>query len=199
MCHQAAGLLLTLVIAAAAAAPAAAQVSLDPAAVEPGTTMRLAVRAVTASDAPTVAVRVEVPEAVVVLGLDAPAGWRATWIEATDSTSRAIEWAGGPLARAEFREFAFLVRVPADVRRGMLVFPVALRAADGTVRAWRPDGVGPAPAVEIRGRALVTPGAAFALAGGAVGLAILAIGLALSRPRVPPAPAPSARDPSPRG
>ncbi len=172
---------LLLLGSLAAAAPAAAQVSISPDAVEPGTTVRLALRVVTASDAPTVAVRVEVPEAVVVLGLDAPAGWRAAWIEATGSTPRAVEWTGGPLARAEFREFAVLVRVPADVRRGRLVFPVALRAADGTVRAWRPDGVGPAPAVEIRGRALVTPGAAFALAGGAVGLAALALGLALSR------------------
>jgi len=170
-----------LLVGLLAAAPAAAQVSIAPDAVEPGTVVRLALRVVTASDAPTVAVRVAVPEALVVLGLDAPPGWRATWTDATGTAPRAIEWTGGPLARAEFREFAFLVRIPADVRRGTLVFPATLRAADGTERAWGAAGVAPAPTVEIRGRALVTPGAAFALAGAAVGLAALALGLAVSR------------------
>ena len=158
------------------------QVSVSPAAVTPAGLERLAVRVANPSDTPIVAVRVEVPEALTILGVDAPPGWTARLFAATDSSAPAIEWSGGTLAQREFHEFAFFARLGATVRPNALVLPVAIRRADGTVHQWRPGGFGAAPTVEIHGTVAVTPGGAFTLAAAAIGLAALGIALALRRP-----------------
>lgn len=159
------------------------QVAVRPATVEPARLERFAVQVVNPVDTPVVAVRVEVPEALSIVGADAPPGWTARLVSATDSSAPAIEWSGGALQQREFREFAFLARLGAGARRNTLVLPVQLRRADGSVREWRPDGYGPAPTVEIRGTVGVTPGGAFALAAGSLGLAALGVALALRRSR----------------
>ncbi len=161
----------------------AAQVSVSPRTVEPADLVRFAIQVANAADTAIVTVRVEVPEALVILGVDAPAGWTRRQVAATDSTPRALEWTGGRLGRHEFQEFAFFARLGATVRRTALVFPVRIGRADGSTRDWRSGGFGQAPAVEIRGTVGITVGAAFMLAAAALGLAVLGLALAMRRPR----------------
>lgn len=166
------------------AAPAlTAQVSITPRTVEPADLVRFAVQVANPTDTADVAVRVEVPEALAVLGIDAPPGWTARLVAASDSTPQAIEWSGGQLARREFREFAFFGRLGANAPRTTLFFPVRIGRADGSVREWRRGGYGQAPEVEITGDVGLTTGAAFTLAAAAIGIAVLALALALRRPR----------------
>ena len=166
-----------------ATSPLAAQVSITPRTVEPTDLVRFAVQVANPTDTADVAVRVEVPEALAILGIDAPPGWTARRVAASDSTPQAIEWSGGQLTRSEFREFAFFGRLGANARRTTLFFPVRIGRADGSVREWRLGGYGQAPEVEITGDVGLTTGAAFTLAAAAIGLAALAIALALRRPR----------------
>ena len=161
----------------------AAQVSINPRTVEPADLVRFAIQVANPTDTAVVAVRVEVPEALAILGVDAPGGWTQRLVTATDSTPQAIEWSGSQLGRGEFREFAFFARLGANARRTTLFFPVRIGRADGTTRDWRPGGYGQAPEVEIRGTVGITPGAAFTLAAAALGLAALGVALAVRRPR----------------
>jgi len=162
--------------------PLLLQVSIRPLSVVPAQHERIALRVVNPSDTPLVAVRIEVPSVLTVLGLDEPPGWTARLIPATDTTAQAIVWSGGALHRLEFREFAFLARPAADAKTLPLVFPVRLHRADGAVRVWGPGGIAPAPTIEISTATGITNGAAFALGAAGVGLALLALTLALRRP-----------------
>jgi hypothetical protein len=152
------------------------QVSVRPTTVVPAQHERYAVQVANPSEAAIIAVRVAVPAAITVLGVEAPPAWTAHLEPPTDTAPQAIEWDGGALGQREFREFAFLGRLPADARRATLVLPVLVRFADGTAREWRAE-------VAIRGSVGVTPGGAFVLAAGVFGVAVLAIALALRRPR----------------
>jgi uncharacterized protein DUF1775 len=159
------------------------QVSVSPPGITPSDLERLAVRVANPADTAIVAVRVQVPDALVVLGLDAPTGWTGRLVPGTDSAAPAIEWSGGSLAKGEFREFAFFVRLGAAARQNDLLLPVEIRRADGTVMRWRPGGDGPVPVVRILGSIGVTSGGSFALAAAAFGLAALGVALALFRRR----------------
>lgn len=161
-----------------------AQVALDPKSVTPAAFERFAFRVVNQSDTPTVAVRVTVPEAIQVLGVNAPPGWTAALIPAGDSAAPVIEWSGGELARGGFTEFAFLGRVAADAKPGAeLIFPFRLTRANGATADWAWGGEARPPTAAIVGVTNVSPAGAFALAGAAMGLAILALVLALVRRR----------------
>jgi len=174
-------LFLTALLAAAPAL--SAQVTISPRTAEPADLVRFAVQVANSLDATVVAVHVEIPEALLILGVDGPPGWAPVVTAATDSTPQAIDWTGGRLARGEFREFSFFTRLAATARRTTLVFPVRIRRDDGSVRDWRRGGEGVAPTVEVRGSVGLTAGAAFTLAAAALGLAALATALALRRPR----------------
>lgn len=160
-------------------ASAHAQVALTPPALEPGAFERLALRVANPAPSPVVQVRLVVPEAVAVLGVDAPPPWTGRLIPATDSTPQVVEWAGGELAPGAFREFALFTRLAADVRRADLVFPVHLTRRDGSTVAWRRGGEGAPLIVGVRGTTTVSTWGATALAGAAAGLALLALVLAL--------------------
>lgn len=176
--------MLGLALGAAVPTVLPAQVVLDPPSVTPASFERFAFRVVNRSDTPTVAIRVTVPEAIQVLGVNAPPGWTAQLTPASDSAAPVIEWSGGRLDRGAFDEFAFLGRVAADARPGSeLVFPVRLTRAGGSTVDWAWGGEGRPPTVAIRGTAVVSSAGAFALAGGAAGLSILALVLALTRRR----------------
>lgn len=163
------------------ASPAPAQVSLTPATVEPAAWERIALRVVNHSDTAWTVVRVEVPDAVGILGVDAPTGWAARIEAGSDTTAQAIEWTGGRVERAGYREFAFLGRLAGDVRRNELVFPVTLTRDGGAVMRWGRGGAGSAPRILITGTTAVSSWGAFALAGVAFGVAVLAVGLAMRR------------------
>lgn len=158
----------------------ALQVSITPPTVTPAAMERFALRVANPTDTPIVSVRVAVPEALSILGVDAPAGWTARIVPGSDSAAPAIEWTGSLGAR-EFRELAFFARLGGAVKNETLVFPVRVVRADGRERRWGPDGIAPAPVVQIQGALGVTAGGAFMLASAALGLAILALALALLR------------------
>jgi uncharacterized protein YcnI len=174
---------LFLTVALAAAPTLSAQVTISPRTASPADLVRFAVQVANPLDAAVVAVHVEIPEALAILGVDGPPGWAPKVLAATDSTPQAIDWTGGRLTRGDFREFAFFARLAATARRTTLVFPVRLRRDDGTVRDWRRGGEGQAPTVEVRGSVGLSTGGAFTLAAAALGLAALATALALRRPR----------------
>ncbi|HEY6808641.1 MAG TPA: DUF1775 domain-containing protein [Gemmatimonadales bacterium] len=172
-----------IAIAAFAAAPLAtralpAQVVVQPSAVTAGAITRYALQVANLRDVAVAQVRLDLPQALTVLGVDAPAGWTSRFIPATDSSPPAIEWSGATLAPHALHEFAFLARLTAAAQRHQLVFPVRLQGTDGGVTTWGSGGSAAAPVVEIAGGVGVTSGGAFALAAGAFGVALLAIGLA---------------------
>lgn len=171
-------LTLSLLLATAAQA----QVDLYPPTVKPAAWERFALRAINQTDTAFVAVRLTVPEAIMVLGVEPLPGWEFRLIAGSDTTPQIIEWSGGELPRGEFLEFAFFGRLPADARRRELVFPVHLTRASGSVVAWdRRSGGGEAPTVRILGTTTVTAWGSLALAGVAVGLSVLALALAVGR------------------
>jgi len=159
----------------------AAQVSVAPAAVEPAGFERLALRVANPDASPVTLVRIEIPDVLTVLGVDAPPGWAWRLTAATDTSSAAIAWSGDSLAQGVFREFAVLVRLASDVRDLTLVFPVRVEHADGRAVTWTRDGDARPPAVSIRATTGISVRGAVALAGGALGVAALALALALNR------------------
>lgn len=171
-----------LLCAAACTTPLAAQITVSPRQVAPTDFVRLAVQVTNPTDTAIVAVQVAVPEALAILGADAPPGWSARITAATDTSPQTIEWSGGQVARRDFREFPFLVRLGANAERTDLVLPVRIRRADGSVRDWRPGGYGPAPVLVVEGTIGITARGAFVLAAAGIGLSALGIGLALRRP-----------------
>lgn len=179
-----AGLVIGLALGAAAPRLLPAQVVLNPSSVTPAAFERFAFRVVNQSDTPTVAIQVTVPEAIQVLGVNAPAGWTAQLKPASDTGAPVIQWSGGELTRGGFTEFAFLGRIAADARPGSeLVFPVRLTRANGSTANWAWGGNARPPTAAIVGITNVSAAGAFALAGAATGLAILALVLALTRRR----------------
>ena len=69
-----------------------AQVTISPRTVVPADLVRFAIQVANPSDTAVVAVRVEIPEVLAILGGDTPVGWTGRVITATDSTPQAIEW-----------------------------------------------------------------------------------------------------------
>ncbi|MBI4421653.1 MAG: DUF1775 domain-containing protein [Gemmatimonadetes bacterium] len=172
-----------LLVMFGAARAAFAQVAIYPPTTTPATWERFAVRVVNQTDTPTVAVRVEVPQAVTIMGVDGGRMWPFRMTPGTDSTPQHIEWRGGPIRKGEFREFAFLGRLAADARQEDLVFPMRIERASGSVVEWR-RGRGEnyaAPRVEVLGTARLSPAGMLAMAGAAVGIAILALVVAIAR------------------
>lgn len=161
--------------------PAAGQIQLVPTALEPGQWERIALRVVNQAGPNPVRVRIEVPQAVYVMGADAPDGWEVVVTPPTDTSAAAIEWSGGPLPAGGFREFAFLGRLAADVRQNTLVFPVAVWKDNGDSVAWRRGGEAPPPRIAIQGSTRVSSWGALAVAGVALGVASLAVVLAMHR------------------
>jgi uncharacterized protein YcnI len=158
---------------------ATAQVALAPSSLEPATFERLALRVANPDSSPVVRVRLAVPAALAVLGVDAPAGWRWRLEPASDTTPTVIEWWGDSLAAGAFREFPVLARLQADAQPLTLVFPVRLEHADGRTTVWDRAGDAAPPTMEIRGTTVLSTRGAVALAGGALGVAALALVLGL--------------------
>lgn len=161
--------------------PLAAQVSLAPARVEPSAFERLALRVANPDSSPVTRVRMEIPDVLAVLGVDAPPGWTWHLTPGTDTSAAAVEWTGDTLRRGAYREFAILVRPASDVRDITLVFPVLVEHADGRVLSWTRGGDARPPTVALRATTGLSPLGVVALAGGALGVAALAVALALHR------------------
>lgn len=164
---------------------AAAQVSVSPPAIRPAAWERIALRVVNQTESPIVEIRWTVPEAIQVLGVDAPDGW-IFWIDrATDSTAQQVGFSGGGVDRWELEEFSLMGRLVADSRQDELVFPVTVLRADGSETVWaRTSGAqGLPPVMNVAGTTEVSTWAVFAAAGGAFGLAVLALAVSLAKRR----------------
>lgn len=155
---------------------ARSQVAFHPTTTTPAAWERFAARVVNATgDTTIVEVRVDVPGAVTVLGVEPVPGWEAVQVPGTDSTPHRITWRGGTVAAGDLREFSFLGRVAGDAGRATLVFPVAITRANGdTDRRY-------AGRVTIEGPTRLSARGALAMAAAALGLALVALLVALSR------------------
>ena len=168
---------LLLLFAVSAPASARAQVAVHPMTTTPAAWERFALRIINQTDTSTVAVRIEVPEALGILGVEADPAWTFRVIPQTDSTAAAIEWTGGAVGRGEFREFAFQGRVQADAKQNDLVLPVRITRANGSVVEWRnyPGRDYAAPRVRVVGTVSVSGRGAMMMAGVAVGISLLTL------------------------
>ena len=164
------------------ATSAKAQVAIHPATTRPADWDRFAIRVFNTTDDSIVTVTVQVPEAIAVLGVDGPPGWTFQLRAASDTSSQSIDWAGGHVARGEFREFALLGRLRGDAKRGTLVFPVRVGRASGNMEEWIGAAGSPhaAPRVTIVGRTVLSARGAAALASVAIAIGLVALALALA-------------------
>jgi uncharacterized protein YcnI len=168
----------------APATGATAQVAIHPTSIKPTAWERFALRAINQTDTAFVHVRLAVPEALMILGIEPMAGWEFALTPSTDSTPQVIEWSGGELLRGEFLEFAFFGRLPGDARERDLIFPVRLTRAGGTEIVWDPrSDTGIPPTVRIVGTTAITGWGSIALASVAVGIAVIALALTVGKRR----------------
>ena len=178
--------LFVLALTATSVGRLEAQVDLDPPTVKPAAWERFALRVVNQTDTAFTRVRLMVPEALMVLGVEPIAGWTFEVVATTDTSPQYIEWSGGDHVRGEYREYAFFGRLPPDARRNELVFPVQLTRSNGSVVEWNRRGdPGRAPTVQIVGTTGVTAWGAVGLAGVAVGIAVIALALAVAGRKSP--------------
>lgn len=150
------------------------QATISPRNTTPAAWERFAVRVVNQTDTATVAVHIDVPDAVTILGVQPVPRWSVRQVAATVSAPQSIEWHGGELRRGEFHEFVFLGRLAGDARQTELVFPVRLTRSDGSIvedRGLR---------VAIEGRTRLSVRGVTAVAGTALGVALIALMVAVS-------------------
>jgi hypothetical protein len=134
------------------------------------------------TDTPTVAVRLEVPAAISVLGVEPLQNWIFETGSLPDSGPTVINWRGGSVRRGEFGEFVFLGRLKGDARQEDLVFPVRIERANGSVVEWR-RGRGEdyaAPRVEVAGTVRISTTGQIFLSVLAMGIAMVAVVLAIA-------------------
>ncbi len=130
------------------AGSAVAQVTMQPSAVAPGATERFAVHVVNPLDSPFVAIRLEVPADIEILGVRPWPEWPFT-LEPSADGGELIEWRGGWVASGELQEFVFLGRLRTDVDGDAVAFPVHLTRVGGAVESWVGSGANPAPRVLV--------------------------------------------------
>lgn len=136
-------------LACAAAAPAAAHVTANPNEAPAGSYFRTALRVSHGcKDAPTVAVRVKLPEGVASVKPQAKPGWRieikmrkldrpiqAGHGHAVHEVVDEVAWRGGPLPNEHFDEFGLLMRLP-DAPGAVLWLPTVQECEGGAARRW---------------------------------------------------------------
>ena len=139
---------LALLAALLLAAPAAAHVTVQPAASRPGDLQRYTVFVPNEEDSPTTSVAMRVPEGVDFLLVEAAAGWDARVVRRGDVISE-IRWTGGDVPPGGYAELHFLARNP--VEQGAVAFPAVQTYGSGSVARWigPADGDNPAPRVEL--------------------------------------------------
>jgi uncharacterized protein YcnI len=132
----------------ATAAPAAAHVTLQPAASRPAELQRYTVYVPTERKAPTTAVRIRVPAGVDFALVEPAPGWTARVVRQGDTISE-LRWTGGNIGVDQYAELHFIVRNP--VRAGTVTWPALQTYGDGKVVRWigSPDSDEPAPRVKV--------------------------------------------------
>jgi uncharacterized protein YcnI len=142
------GAVLALLAALLLAAPAAAHVTVQPAASRPGDLQRYTVYVPNEEDSPTTSVAMRVPEGVDFLLVEAAEGWDARVVRRGDVISE-VRWTGGDVPPGGYAELHFLARNP--VEQGEVAFPAVQTYGSGSVARWigPADGDNPAPRVEL--------------------------------------------------
>ena len=170
-------------IAGGISSSSAAQVAISPAQIRPAAWERIAVRVVNQTDSAIVAVKVTVPEAFDILGVEPMPDWQFALTRTTEAESQHVTWTGGALGQWEFQEFAIFGRIGPDSRNKELVFPVDITKQSGSVVewSWRDGAAAPPPTIRIVGSTEISSWGTFAAAAAAMGVALLAIALAVSR------------------
>jgi uracil-DNA glycosylase len=177
-------LLLPVALLVAWMAPnARGQVAIDPDNMRPAAWERIATQVVNLTEDTILGVTVEVPDVIMILGVDAPTGWSYAQRVGSDTSAQAVSWTGGRIARGDTRSFALLGRLKADVRRNTLVFPVNLTYSSGETARWGdPRGEErPAPVINIVGTTTLSASGSLALAALAIAIASVALALSLAR------------------
>ncbi len=176
--------LLAIVATFAIGAPRLdAQVAINPLNTTPAAWEKFGLRVFNQTDTPTVAVRLDVPAAMMVLGVANEPGWTFEVTQGQDSAPAVIRWKGGQIRRGEYVEFSFLGRLKADSRQEDLVFGAAIDRASGSTVEWRaPEGQDyAAPRVRVAGTVRVSGAGTMVMAGLGIGLAMVALVIALAR------------------
>lgn len=129
---------MSIILLLAGAAPAAAHVALAETTAPAGSYSVATFRAGHGcGDAPTVAVTIAIPAAVVTARPQPKPGWSIEVARSGDKVT-AITWKGGPLPADQFDAFAMLLHLP-DAP-GALAFPVT-QTCTGAVAKWdQPPG-----------------------------------------------------------
>lgn len=136
---------------------AAAHVTVLPAEVPAGAFVSFTVRVPGEKDVPTVSVRVEFPEGVIVSRFQPKPGWERAVEKDTAGRIVAAVWSGGQISADEYEEFTFLARTPPEP--GPLAFRAFQTYEGGEVVVWAggAEDAEPAPVVEVTLNSTGTP------------------------------------------
>lgn len=141
---------LSVCLTLGSAGLALAHVTVSPEEVSPGSSGEYTVSVPNELDAPTVEVRVEVPEGFQVDEVDEAPGWS---VEEEEEGGRvaAISWSGGEIPVEGSEEFVFGATAPEEA--GEFAFRATQTYSDGTVVEWTgPEDSGePASVVSVTG------------------------------------------------
>lgn len=132
------GALAVLLVVEALTTPGlAAQVNVRPSRIAPGVWERLSIQVANPLDSPIVAIRVEVPSDMVVVGVEPHPEWPFQ-VDTLSDGGQAIEWRGGWVARGELQDFGFLARLRSDSDAKRVALPVHLTRVGGHVESLAP-------------------------------------------------------------
>ncbi len=129
-------------------APAWAHVVVSPEEVAAGDYETLTVSVPTEKEVPTTEIRVEVPEAFLLSGVQPVPGWEYAFDE-DGGVITAVIWSGGEIGPREFQQF--LVQAQAPEEPGEYPWRAIQTYGDGSVVEWTgpPDAEEPASVVEV--------------------------------------------------
>ena len=171
-------LTLALLALVTGAGSVAAHVGIQPAEAPPATSQTFTVRVPTERDVPTIRMRMEFPNGMIVSRFQPKPGWQRELERDASGRITAVVWSGGKIEPAEYEDFFFIARTPQET--GKLAFKAYQSYEGGETVEWVNDAEPrPAPAMTIRAAAPSTttnpsienPGQAPAAAGAAAGAA----------------------------
>lgn len=138
---------ILIALALLAAAPAAAHVTLQPAASRPAELQRYTVYVPNERRAATTAIAIRVPAEIDLVLVESRPGWRAKLVRKGDRIAE-LRWSGGRIAPDGYAELHFIARNP--VRAGAIAWPTLQHYADGTVVRWIGSSSSAQPAPRVR-------------------------------------------------
>lgn len=136
------------------AGPAAAHVTVQPAASRPADLQRYTVIVPNEEATATTAVALRVPQGVDFLLVEPRADWRAQVVRRGDRIAE-VRWSGGRIEPDQYAELHFIARNP--VEQGEVTWPAVQTYAGGDVIRWIGDRNSDQPAPRVRVAESATP------------------------------------------